>query len=263
VDRRSFLRRAGLVVGGAGVGAAATGGYGAAHELVDPDLSGHAVGSARPPDLTSTTLTYRVRTQEPWVALTFDDGPSKAYTARILDILAVHNVVATFNMIGRHAHALPELAHRVASTHEIGNHTWSHPDMSRFDAVRARRELQRGSDAIEAATGRRPAVYRPPYGRFSAATLMTATSLRYPVVLWDRAFDQHGPTARDNVDRIVQGVGGGSIILAHDGGTLNCAVVVSALSDLIQRVHARGLRFVTTSTLLAAAEPQLFPTGHP
>jgi peptidoglycan/xylan/chitin deacetylase (PgdA/CDA1 family) len=218
--------------------------------------SGHAVGADRPAGLLATTINYRVATAEPVVALTFDDGPSQKYTARVLDILDEKDVRATFFLIGAHAHALPELAKRAAAKHEIGNHTWSHPNMGLFHAPEATSQLHRTEQTIEAIIGRKPTAFRPPYGAFSGATAMVATAMSYPIMLWDIEFNQHtGDTAAANVDRLVRLAGPGSIILGHDGGTLNCEVVVEALPDLIDGLRAKGLRFATVSQLLSLQKP--------
>jgi peptidoglycan-N-acetylglucosamine deacetylase len=221
--------------------------------------SGHAVGRFRPPGITSTTITYRVDTANPVIALTFDDGPSHHYTGQVLDILDGRDVSATFFLIGQHASRYPDLARRVAERHEIGNHTWSHPTLSLAEAPECRDQLTRAADAISSACGREPIVFRPPYGAFSGATVMIATGMGYPIVLWDYEFDQHGETATVNLVRLVRLARPGSIILGHDGGTLNCDVVVAVLPRLIDQLRDRGFRLVTMSELLATATPR--PAG--
>jgi peptidoglycan/xylan/chitin deacetylase (PgdA/CDA1 family) len=259
MNRRDFLRRTGLVAGGAVVGAGAA----AAAEQARVDLSltqaGHAVGKDRPPGLLTTSINYRVPTTEPKIALSFDDGPSLKYTAKVLDILDAKDVTATFFLIGAHVRALPALARRASLRHEIGNHTWSHPNMGLYEAPDALHQLEQTEAEIAAVIGRKPTLFRPPYGAFSGATAMIATSLRYPITMWDIEFNQHGDSAAANVERLGRLAGPGSIILGHDGGTLNCDVVVEALPDLIDRLRARNLQFVTVSELLASAGPP--PSG--
>jgi peptidoglycan-N-acetylglucosamine deacetylase len=251
VDRRTFLRRAGLAAGGAAAGVAATGGAADFHIKEQLRYSAKAVGGYRPKNLTTSVIAYRVPTSEPLVALTFDDGPSVAYTARVLEILEREQVPATFNLIGRHVAALPELAKEVAATHEVGNHTWSHPNLALARAPAARDQLRRGADIIAEVTGQQPRVFRPPYGSISGATMMFAVSMGYPIVLWDFEFNQHGRSAAANVTHMTRQARPGSIILAHDGGTLNCDVVVQALPALIDRLRQKGLGFVTTTELIA------------
>jgi peptidoglycan-N-acetylglucosamine deacetylase len=259
MNRRDFLRRAGLVAGGTVVGAGAA----VAAEQARVDLSlieaGHAVGKDRPPGLLTTSINYRVPTTEPKIALSFDDGPSLKYTAKVLDILDEKDVTATFFLIGAHVRALPALARRASLRHEIGNHTWSHPNMGLYEAPDAVHQLGRAEAEIARVIGRRPTLFRPPYGAFSGATAMIATSLRYPITMWDIEFNQHGDSAAANIDRLSHLAGPGSIILGHDGGTLNCDVVVEALPALIDRLRARGLQFVTVSDLLALAGPSTAP----
>ena len=250
VDRRTFLHRVGLAAGGAAAGVAATGGAADFHINEQLRYSAKAVGGYRPKNLTTSVIAYRVPTTEPVVALTFDDGPSAAYTAKVLDILDREHVTATFNLIGRHVAAYPELAKRVAAAHEVGNHTWSHPNLALARAPAARDQLRRGADVIAETTGRWPRVFRPPYGSISGATIMFAVSMGYPIVLWDFEFNQHGRSAAANVAHMTRQARPGSIILGHDGGTLNCDVVVEALPALIDRLRRKGLRFVTTTDLL-------------
>ena len=134
VNRRAFLRRVGLLTGGLAAGAAVA--TGVEERRLDTTITdaGHAVGADRPAGLRSTTLIYRASTTEPVVALSFDDGPSEKYTASVLDILDQKDVTATFFLIGRHVAALPDLAKRASERHEIGNHTWSHPNMGLYHA---------------------------------------------------------------------------------------------------------------------------------
>ncbi len=251
MNRRSFLRRSGLLAGGAAIGAGATAGIEERRLDVTITAAGHAVGADRPAGLRTTSINYRVQTAEPVVALTFDDGPSTKYTARVLDILDDKDVTATFFLIGRHVRALPALAKRAAERHEIGNHTWSHPNMGLYHAPNALDQLDRADQAITDAIGRPPTLFRPPYGALSGATMMIATSKDYPIMLWDIEFNQHGDSAASNVDRLSTLAGPGSIILGHDGGTLNCEVVVQGLPGLIDRLRDRGFRFATVSQLIA------------
>jgi peptidoglycan-N-acetylglucosamine deacetylase len=250
MNRRQFLRGAGLSAGGAVLGVTAGVGAQELHINEQVRYAGKAVGGYRPPNLSSSVVVYRARTEEPVVALTFDDGPSARYTERIVEILDRAHVPATFNLIGAHVKAHPELARRVAQAHELGNHTWSHPNLGLARAPQAREQLRRAADVITETTGRAATVFRPPYGSLSGATMMIAVGMGYPIVLWDFEFDQHGATAAQNLRRMLRLARPGSIILGHDGGSLNCDVVVDALPELIDRLTARGFRFVTTSELL-------------
>ncbi|MCU1690035.1 MAG: polysaccharide deacetylase [Jatrophihabitantaceae bacterium] len=263
MDRRSFLRRAGLVAGGAVVGA----GGGLAHEWEHIHYglakSGHALGEERPPDLTQTRLIYRVPAASgasaagapspgtPRIALTFDDGPSTAYTARVLDVLAAADVRATFFQVGERVRALPALAREVAARHAVGNHTWDHPDLSLAEAGEARSQLQRTHDEVASVLGQPPTLFRPPFGRFSGATAMIATSMDYPIVLWDTLFDVR-QSAEANIEQLAASAQDGTIILGHDGGPLHSDVVIEALPELIAQLKDKGFQFQTIPELLAS-----------
>jgi peptidoglycan/xylan/chitin deacetylase (PgdA/CDA1 family) len=251
MDRRAFLRRAGLAAGGAVAGA----GAGLGHEWVrvhDLENSGHAVGVRRPHGLTSTNLIYRLPAAGPRVALTFDDGPSTKYTARMLDVLERADARATFFQVGERVRALPDLARAVAQGHAVGNHTWSHPDLSLAEADDATRQLTRAHDQIAQTLGAPPMLFRPPYGRFSGATAMIATSLGASIVLWDTLFDVKA-SAAENVRRLSESAQDGTIILGHDGGPLHSDVVLDALPDLIRALHDRGFELVTVPEMMVAA----------
>jgi peptidoglycan/xylan/chitin deacetylase (PgdA/CDA1 family) len=253
VKRRTFLARAGLAVGGAAAGSGAGFGYSWAHQHYQLEDSGHAVGSQRPDGpLMMTSLVYRVPTTQSLVALSFDDGPSTQYTAGLLAALDKVDAVATFFEIGEHVKALPALSRDVAARHEIGNHTWNHPDMSLASAISATDQLTRGRDQIHEATGHAPTLFRPPFGRFSGATAMIATSFGYPIMLWQTLFDVSASAAQ-NVARLSAAAGPGTIILGHDGGPLHSGVVTQAVPDLVKALRDKGLEPVTLSTLLAAA----------
>lgn len=251
-NRRAFLRSTGLATGGLLAGAGGACALGEFHVDAQLRWAGKAVGGERPPNLGTVPVVYRAQTSEAQVALTFDDGPSAKYTAQVLDILEREQVPATFFLVGRHVAAHPELARRAAARHDIGNHTWSHPNLGLARARDAGGQLRRAADEIGATTGRAPTAFRPPYGCLSGATMMVAVGMGYPIMLWDFEFDQHGASAPSNVRRMVRSARPGSVILGHDGGTLNCDVVVAALPALIDGIRAKGLRFVTVSELLAA-----------
>ncbi len=253
------MRRGGLVAAGAFAGGAAVGigtAAGAETYRIDEDVSrsGHAVGADRPANLSTTTIVYRVQTPAPVVALTFDDGPSTRYTARILDILDAKRAPATFFEIGHHIAAHPDLSRRVAATHDIGNHTWSHPNMSLASAETAREELSHGASEILRVAGRAPRVFRPPFGYFSGATAMIAAGYGYPIVLWTDKFNV-GDSMASNLSRLGDSTASGDIILGHDGGTLDNDVVVATLPALIDRLRQRGFEFVTVADLLGSPPP--------
>src|SRR5437868_2310473 len=96
-----------------------------------------------------------VHVDGPYVAMTFDDGPSAKLTPKLLELLAAHHIKATFFLIGQNVVDHPEIVQRAAREgHEIGNHSWSHPYLAKMSDDAVRRELRRTDDAIKDATGR-------------------------------------------------------------------------------------------------------------
>jgi peptidoglycan/xylan/chitin deacetylase (PgdA/CDA1 family) len=208
----------------------------------------------------------------PTAALTFDDGPDPEFTPRILAVLASYRARATFNQMGANALRHPDLAREVVRAgHEVGNHTWTHRDLTFQSARQTRRQLERGRDAIESVAGVRPRFFRPPRGELTGSALSAAAALGHDVLLWSVTRGSAGVgTAAGVADHLGRTVAGGDVVALHDGigrGTFHPngsaarllrarrAVEVAALPAALERLTARGLRLVTVSELLAAGEP--------
>jgi peptidoglycan/xylan/chitin deacetylase (PgdA/CDA1 family) len=159
------------------------------------------------------------------LALTFDDGPNPAWTPRLLDILAEHNVRATFFMVGKFARAEPELAHRVANAgHLIGNHSWSHPDLSRSRSANVLDELTRTSDILAEIAGKPIRYFRPPFGARGPYVLKLARQLGLIPVTWNAmTTDWKEPSAGKIAQNLIRKIdsnqrsGYASNIVLHDG----------------------------------------------
>jgi len=128
-----------------------------------------------------------VHVEGPYIAMTFDDGPNAKLTPKLLDILAEHHIKATFFVVGENAAAHPDLLQRaVREGHEIGNHSWSHPNLGKISRQNAQRELESTADAIAAAVGIRPTLMRPPYGSLTLGEKhWIHDELGYNIILWD------------------------------------------------------------------------------
>ncbi|HEV2487010.1 MAG TPA: polysaccharide deacetylase family protein [Terracidiphilus sp.] len=162
------------------------------------------------------------------LALTFDDGPNPKWTPRLLDVLAGHNVKATFFMLGSRAQAEPGLVRRIAAEgHMIGNHSWSHPNLAVTAAVRVREELARTSDVLEQITGERVQYFRPPFGARRPVVFRIARSLGLSVVTWnamtsdwsERSAERIAGQLTKTIDRL-GGRGRAANVVLHDGGHL-------------------------------------------
>jgi len=184
------------------------------------------------------------------VALTFDDGPSVPYTGQILDVLKREHVRATFFLCGENAVAHPELVRRIlAEGHEIGNHTWSHPWLYLMSRERIAAEIDRTQDALEKIAGRRPRLFRPPFGVrwFTLWPLLRERGLT--MVMWsDRGYDgdrDAAGIARATLGRLAPG----AIILLHDGfetrapAEIDRSATVGALPAIIAGARRAGYEF--------------------
>src|SRR6266704_6053270 len=110
-----------------------------------------------------------VHVDGPYIAMTFDDGPSAKLTPKLLDLLAAHHIKATFFLIGQNVAENPEIvAREVREGHEVANHSWSHPNLAKMSDEGVRGQLHKTEEAIVSASGNRPTLLRPPYGSISA-----------------------------------------------------------------------------------------------
>src|SRR5262249_5279736 len=153
------------------------------------------------------------------IALTFDDGPSRD-TGQVLDVLAEHNLIASFFMIGRQVESFPGIAQRVfAEGHEIGNHSYSHPIYLYRSGRRTLQELERTQAVISETTGVRPRFARPPCGVRTGAYFAAARSLGLRTVQWDVAgFDWKRRSAKQIAPGGLRRARGGAALLLHHGG---------------------------------------------
>lgn len=192
----------------------------------------------------------RVSVGQPYVAMTFDDGPHPANTPRLLDMLRDRNIKATFYVIGRNVEMYPEITRRiVAEGHEIGNHTYTHRNMTKLGDEAVRTELVKTRDAIARAAGVQPRTMRPPYGALlQSQRSWIHSEFNYPTIMWSvdpRDWQRPGPSVV--ASRIVSGTTPGAIILAHDLHAPTVDAMPAALDGLLRK----GYRFITVSQLLA------------
>ena len=197
-----------------------------------------------------------VHVDGPYVAMTFDDGPSATLTPKLLDLLAAHHIKATFFVIGENVAEHPEIVARAAREgHEIANHSWSHPNFGKMSDESVRRQLQQTDDAIKSATGKRPTLLRPPYGSITAREKRWIhDEFGYDIILWDvDPYDWKRPGPAVVRARILKETRPGSIVLSHDihPGT------IEAMPSTFDELEAKGFKFVTVSELIrmAAARP--------
>jgi peptidoglycan-N-acetylglucosamine deacetylase len=194
----------------------------------------------------------------PYIAMTFDDGPSPVTTTRLLDILKQRNIKVTFFMIGPNVVAHPEIARRVlAEGHEIGNHSWTHPQLSKLSDQRVTEEITKTQEAIKNACGFTPIILRPPYGAITRSQReWIEKQFGLNIILWSvDPFDWKRPGASVITQRIVSGAQSGAIILSHDIHQQTIDAMPATLDALL----AKGYKFVTVSQLIAMNHPKAPP----
>ncbi|WP_293308550.1 polysaccharide deacetylase family protein [Mycolicibacterium sp.] len=187
------------------------------------------------------------------VAFTFDDGPTP-YTDRLLSVLNDAGAKATFFMIGNKVAANPDGAKRVAQAGmEIGNHTWEHPNMTTIPAQFVPEQLSKAQDAIAAATGQTPNIWRPPGGLTDAAVNAVAAKDGLAGILWDVIpFDWINDANTDATRyMLMTQIKPGSVVLFHD----SYSSTVDLVQQFIPVLVANGYHLVTVSELLGPRAP--------
>ena len=247
-------------------------------------LSAYAAAAAQDSGLGATSPTPNAPSTEkitftevnvdgPYIAMTFDDGPHATNTPKLLEMAAERHIKLTFFVLGECVVQNPDVLRReVAEGHEIGNHSWSHPNLARLSDEGLRTQLQRTEDMIGKTAGIKPKLMRPPYGELTKRQRILANhEFGYRVILWDvDPLDWKRPGSDVVAQRIIAGARPGSIILSHDIHS----PTIAAMPQVFDALLTKGFKFVTVSELLAmdkggerpevAKTPQarLSPRGH-
>jgi cellulose synthase/poly-beta-1,6-N-acetylglucosamine synthase-like glycosyltransferase/peptidoglycan/xylan/chitin deacetylase (PgdA/CDA1 family)/spore germination protein YaaH len=213
------------------------------------------------------TLYHQGAGGEHQVAITFDDGPDPRWTPQILDILKAANVKAAFFLVGVNAERYPGLVRRILNEgHEIGNHTYYHPNLALCWPEHVRLELNATQLLLETITGRATTLFRPPYAADTSPSqlseltpLQIAQDLNYLVVLENiDPQDWAKPGADIILQRVKQQRRDGSIVLLHDAGG-DRSQTVAALPRILEWLHTRGDTVVPLSTLLGTTRDAVMP----
>ena len=203
------------------------------------------------------------------VALTFDDGPDPTWTPQLLDILKAQKVPATFFVVGMQAQQYPALLRRmVAEGHEVGSHSFTHPNLSMVSATQVRLELDATQRLIASILGRGTLLFRPPFAEDvepatpeQARVLQQASDLGYTTVgMGVDPEDWAKPGTQTIVNSVLKQVraGAGQVVLLHDAGG-DRAQTVAALPAVIRELRARGYELVTVSALAGLSRDQVMP----
>ena len=212
------------------------------------------IGNAGSSALAAHDAVYMGDPEEPVLYLTFDAGYENGCTSQILDVLKQHQVPAAFFLVGNYLETHPELVQRMAEEgHLVGNHTWSHPDMSKLTEKAAfAEELERLEQCYKEITGKdMEKFYRPPQGIYSKENLELAKELGYKTVFWSLAYadwdNNDQPTADFAFSKLIPRIHNGAIILLHSTSKTNAAI----LDELLTRWKDMGYTFAPISELFA------------
>ncbi len=184
-------------------------------------------------------------------ALTFDDGPHPQGTPAVLEILASHDVSATFFLVGEQVRRNPSLVGEIlAGGHGIGLHCDRHRNQLRLTSTQVRTDIARAEDTIGAATGRAIDLYRPPYGVLNSSALRIARQHRWRTLLWSHfGKDWQAAATPESIAALVTaGAGEGSVLLLHDADDYSAPGswrrTAAALPVVLETLASRGLRAV-------------------
>jgi peptidoglycan/xylan/chitin deacetylase (PgdA/CDA1 family) len=191
------------------------------------------------------------------LALTYDDGPNDPHTLRLLEVLARHDVQATFFLIGRYVQQRPEIAREIVEAgHVVGNHTYSHPLLTFKTEAEIRHEISECRSALQEAIGEHSNLFRPPFGGRRPAVLHVARELGLEPVMWNvTGYDWNAPPSEVIERKVAKRIRGGDVILLHDGGHRQMGAdrsqTVIATDRLLARYKAEGYEFVAVPDLMA------------
>ncbi len=200
-------------------------------------------------------MIHQVETRCKQIAFTFDDGPDPVYTPQVAALFREYGGSATFFVVGRALEQYPEVAKALhAEGHELGNHTYSHPSLSRVGEAERREELERTDALIEAIAGAKPASFRAPYldANEEVEALVRARGYVSAGGTNLNSRDWDPPGVEFIVDTIRPVLRPGSVILLHDGGG-DRSQTVEAVRRLLPEVVALGLEPVTFGELVRGA----------
>ena len=191
------------------------------------------------------------------IALTFDDGPNDPHTPNLLEVLAKHNVRATFFLIGRYVRQRPDISREIARQgHVIGNHTCTHPLLIFESMERIREEISQCRHAIQEAVGDHSNLFRPPWGGRRPGVFGLVRDMGLEPIMWNvTGYDWNAPSTDYIEHKVTRKIrGDGEVVLLHDGSHAafgaDRAKTVQTVDRVIARYHAEGYRFVTIPEMM-------------
>ena len=206
---------------------------------------------------------YYVERDDKVISVTFDASWGGDKTLAILDLLDKYNAKATFFLVGIWVDKYPELVKEIAARgHEIGNHSDSHPYMTKISESKMRQELKGMSDKVEALIETRPTLFRPPYGDYNNAVVSVSRDEGYEVVQWSvDSLDWKNRGVEDLIKRATNNVQQGDIILFHN----DSEYIVQALPSILEYYQAQGFKMIPAGEILLEGSTTIDVQGkqHP
>jgi len=186
-------------------------------------------------------------------ALSFDDGPDPLYTPGVLEILKRYQIKATFFVVGESVEAQPGLVKKeIEEGHELGNHTYSHPDLRSESDFKTEAEIHKTGQLLQKLSGTKGHFFRPPRRLYRKETIAIAERYGYKTVLWTICVENSKTkTPEEMAKRVIGAARPGMIILAHDG-RLDRSLTLDALPMIIEGLQEQGYEFVTLEKLVGA-----------
>lgn len=202
---------------------------------------------------------YNVSTEEKKVAISFDAAWGEEKTDEILKILEDHNVKTTFFLVGYWVDKYPDRVKQIYDAgHEIGNHSNTHPHMSELSSAQISQELSALSDKVEAITGTRPTLFRPPYGDYDDQVVLQARKDGYEVIQWNvDSLDWKNLGVDPMIKQVTKEINPGDIILFHN----NSQYITQALPSILDYIQSQGYEIVPVSELVLEGEYWIDHTG--
>ena len=202
---------------------------------------------------------YNVSTEDRKVAISFDAAWGEEKTDEILKILEDHNVKTTFFLVGYWVDKYPDRVKQIYDAgHEIGNHSNTHPHMSELSNAQISQELSALSDKVEAITGVRPTLFRPPYGDYDDQVVLQARKDGYEVIQWNvDSLDWKNLGIDHMIKQVTKEINPGDIILFHN----NSQYITQALPTILDYIQSQGYEIVPVSELVIDGEYWIDHTG--
>ena len=202
---------------------------------------------------------YSVDRDDPVIAISFDAAWGGDKTMKILDILDEYQVKTTFFMVDIWVEKYPELVKEIfARGHDLGHHSPTHPQMSKLSREKILKELETMSAHVEALTGTRPTLFRPPYGDYNNDVVLTAREAGYQVIQWSvDSLDWKNRGVQDLIDRATRNVKSGDIVLFHN----DSKYILDALPAILQSYREQGFTVVPISQILLPGETTIDAQG--